>query len=117
MAITSFRAAYAADLPRRATDVAAHAVLAALLPGPWWLQYVPDALVPVLWLHGMATGRFLRASHPALRAHRALHGRGPVGWAFLAASCVVGLAIRSSLPLHVAAHAAVDRLSHGRGWQ
>lgn len=108
-----FRALYARNLRTRALDLALHIVCAVILPGSWWMQFVPDLVLPVLWGHGMVTDRFLPVGHPLLRVHRVLHLRHMHSlYLFLAAVFLL-----PALALHLAAHAFIDLFTHGEPWQ
>jgi hypothetical protein len=97
-------------------DLGFHLALAFLLPGPGWLQFLPDAMLPLLWPVGMLTDSFMRPDGAALVLHRLLHLRGR--WA-MPAMCAVLLAgvAWPSLAAHWLAHVAVDSLTHdGKEW-
>jgi hypothetical protein len=112
----TFLRRWASDWPRRLPDAALHVLAALLAPGPWWVQYLPDLLLPALWGHGAATGRFLPADSVLLRALRAAHLRG--AWA--AAGVAVYVALALALPVlvlpQVAVHLLIDLLTHEEGW-
>lgn len=115
--MSGFRAAWREDMPLRFLDMSAHAMLAWALPGPWWLQFLPDVVLPALWTCGMLTDQFDDGSGWLLRAHRLLHLRlRPV--AFVCMLFLVATAIAYP-PLAGAwlAHVAVDRITHDERWQ
>ena len=112
----TFRAAYLQTVPVRVVDLACHAVLAVVLPGPWWWQYLPDVALPAVWVHSWRTDTFLGPSSRRLAAHRALHLRGEVGVAMLLV-LAVPWAVWPGLGVHWLAHVLVDRCTHDGRWQ
>lgn len=114
--VTEFRAAYRADRPWRLLDAGLHLVAALLLPGPFWLQYVPDICVGVVWWRSWQSGKFLPEADRALVLHRWLHLRG----ATVGGAALLGLLVGLAGPvcvLHYVVHLAIDRLTHGKAWQ
>jgi hypothetical protein len=112
----TFRSAYRADLPLRAVDLGLHVVAAVLLPGPWWCQWLPDAVLPLLWLRGMAINEFDTDASSLLRLHRGLHLRGlcwPLGVLFCACG---GLVLGPWLVAQWATHAVIDLFTHRGEW-
>lgn len=114
----NFRTSYEADLPLRMLDLGLHVAAAVALPGPWWLQWLPEALSLPLWLHGMVTNRMLPQSSLALRLHRLLHLRGRDALPALVVLLVLAnmQAFLTLACVHVLAHASIDHLTHGEGW-
>ena len=111
-----FRTAWVADLPWRAIDLSAHIVLALLLPGPWWLQWLPDVMLPVLWVSSWASNAWLPDGDWRLEAHRALHLRSGLG-GLVACAVLAGGLWWPAILAHAVGHWAVDWLTHGKEWQ
>jgi len=114
--MTSFRAAYRADIRMRLLDAILHLGAALLVAGPWWFQYVPDLVLPALWLRGMLTNRFEPPDSWLLQLHQSLHLRSPHEaitflWLF---ACAL---LNPLLALHIALHAAIDLCTHSEEWQ
>lgn len=112
-----FRSAWLGTWPLSLLDAVLHALVAWLLPGTWWFQYLPDAVLPVLWTRSFITNRMAADDDWLLQVHRALHVRPP--------SVAVGILLWIGaaawlspwLALHVAVHAGIDRLTHDGRWQ
>lgn len=125
MTTATFRRDWIRTVPYGALDIVMHAVAAFLwLPGPWWFQYLPDAVLPVLWLRSMATNRMAGDDDLWLQLHRMLHVKaryfhtGVLLWWLLALASGAALDVNIFvLPLHVAVHKAIDWITHGEGWQ
>lgn len=106
----NFRTLYRRDLQVRLIDLALHLTAAVMLPGPWYLQWVPDVLVVPLWLHGMWTGRMLPEDSAVVRAHHVLHS-----WivpALLLLTPVRAGYYVAALGLHWGAHYLIDIVTH-----
>lgn len=61
------------DLRLRIVDFIGHLLFALLLPGPWWSQYLPELVGPVLLVHGIISGRILPRDHPLIQIQNFLH--------------------------------------------
>jgi hypothetical protein len=115
----SFRRQWLGTVPLGILDVCLHAAAAYMLPGAWWMQYVPDAVLPFLWLGSMARDTFVDPDDSSwlLDWHRVLHLRrfGVLPGAVL----YVALAAATSLWLlvHVVVHVGIDRVTHDGRWQ
>jgi hypothetical protein len=110
---TGFRDAYRDNLLERLLDVCCHVLAALFLPGPWWLQFIPDLALPWLWLRSIATDRFADEHDPQLGLHRMLHLRGrhfPFG--MLAAVLLSGVFISPAIAAHWLVHVAIDSVTH-----
>ena len=113
-----FRALYREDAPLRVLDVLAHALLALLLPGPFWAQYLPDLAVAVIFVRSWRLDAMLPEDDVWLRVHRALHlGRGS-GWPMLPVAATLAIVVYAypAAALHVLAHLSVDAVTHGKDW-
>lgn len=114
-----FRSAWLGTWPLGVVDFVLHALAAWLLPGPWWWQWLPDMVMPVLWLHGMATNRMVDDDNWLLQVHRMLHVRPPA--VLLGVILWVGtagyVAASGALLANIAAHIIIDRLTHDERWQ
>jgi len=122
--VTGFRSAWLRTAPRGLVDFMLHVAAAWWLPGPWWFQWLPDVLMPVLWLRSVVTDRMAAEDSSLLAWHRMLHIRdryfhsAAVFWwlATLAAWQLLGVHW-AVLIVHVVVHAAIDRMTHEKGWQ
>ena len=106
-----FRSVYKAELTYRLLDAAGHVLLAWLLPGPWWAQWLPDVFLPLIWAHGVLTDNFLPRSNVLLKFHRVLHS------GVMLAPLLYGVwfgtnAFRRGLALQWAAHIVLDLFTH-----
>jgi len=61
------------DLKLRIVDFIGHLIFALLLPGPWWSQYLPELVGPILLVHGLRTDRILPRDHPLIQIQNFLH--------------------------------------------
>lgn len=115
--MTGFRGAWTADLKWRVVDVIGHAVLVFFLPGPWWLQWLPDMLLPVLWIHGMVTNRFLPPHSELINSHRSLHDPAvPLVLLWVGGVVHAQTLLILWVGLHWAGHVLWDRLTH-QDWE
>lgn len=116
MVRVGFRAAWRATLPDRILDLCCHALLAYALPGHWWFQFLPDVMLPEMWLHGMVVDAFKPSWSLPLAAHRFLHLRGTYQVPALTALVFVTVWWPELGGMWLA-HVAVDSVTHGEGWQ
>lgn len=111
----NFRTSYAHTLPARALDLAAHVTAAIVLPGAWWLQFLPDMVLPLLWTRSMVTGRFAPESSWLLNMHRRLHLRVRRRWLMMATYLLWAIGLRQPwLGVHVLMHVGIDYFTHGK---
>jgi hypothetical protein len=59
----SFRDSWKKDWKTRWIDNLCHIAFAVLIPGPWWFQFLPDAMVPVMFAISWKRDRFLQSQH------------------------------------------------------
>ena len=106
-----FRKSWLSDWRARSIDAICHLTLALLIPGHWWFQYVPDMLVPVIWLWSFKTNAFLPKDSAILIAHKLLHDLR-----FMAlVTCFLVLIEATSLKwltVHWFFHLVVDSFTH-----
>lgn len=112
-----FRAQARGDWRWRVTDLLLHVAAALVLPC-WSLQFLPDAALPTLWLRAVVRDRFDADASRMLVVHRVLHLR-PGYWMFGTAIYAAAFSVTANiwLPVHVAVHIVIDRLTHDGRWQ
>ena len=86
--------------------------MAWLLPGAWWLQYLPDVPVVPMWCWSMVTGRRLQEASWLVRWRTFTHSLTIWSWA-----CWFLLSIVLEQPwlfVHVLGHQLIDVVTHDK---
>lgn len=117
MTAEPFRSAWLGVWPLGLIDAVLHVAAAVWLPGPWWLQYLPDLALPLLWTRSMLTNRRAGDHSLLLKLHRLLHARPPLLGEGVCLWAGLAFLWFPQLALHAAVHVVVDRLTHDRRWQ
>lgn len=103
----TFRMAWFRDWRWRLFDGMLHGLAGLLLHS--WFQWIPDVMLPCIWLHGMISNRRLPDDSVLLRIHRWLHSVYVVGGLWVAAHwspSAVPLALNWSV------HWLIDSFTH-----
>lgn len=94
----------------RLLDVALHACLAAILPGPWYYQFAPDTCVYLMFGYSIITNRWLSQNNALVRVSRGLHSP------FMVVACGALAAFMGQLGvvlmLHWSCHLLIDYFTH-----
>jgi hypothetical protein len=90
-------------------DVFAHCMVAYVLPGPFWYQWLPDVCVPVLVVLSLLSGVFVAADSVVVGTHRVLHS-GSVVLVIVALSGFYPVVL--PLAVHWAVHLCIDLETH-----
>lgn len=115
------------DWKWRSVDLIGHMILALVLPGKWWFQFLPDILVPVLFMHGWITGRLITSKdnfvlRVLLLTHKNIHSvlmpvcfilGAFIGYTVSHSTKVVGLLIGCQWLGHI----IWDGFTHKLDWQ
>lgn len=107
----TFRELLVSDVRVRVLDAVGHVVLAVVLPGSWWMQYLPDCLLPVIFGVSLYTNKLLSKRNPVLRVHRFLHS----AWVVLALVLLARYRpVVAYIALHFTWHLILDAFTHER---
>jgi hypothetical protein len=87
-------------------DIVLHSI-AGLLIGKWWLQWIPDILLPVLLVHGFVTNR-LMTPNIITRAYRLMH----TIWIPVVLLMMSFVAPTGLLGIHWFVHVVIDQFTH-----
>lgn len=109
----TFRKAFKKDIKWRLLDAALHLASVCFVPGHWWYQYLPDTLVPVIWLISMYRNRPLPLDSRLMVYGRRLHSF-EVG--ITLATLVVFDASLVWLSVHWLLHLLIDSFTH-ESWE
>jgi hypothetical protein len=104
------------DLPLRIADFIGHALMAWLIPGPFWSQYLPELVGPICLIHGLRTNKIMSQSNPLIKIQNFLHTIYPV-----LGLVVLALVLSSEKVLWMSiqyfSHILWDQCTHEKAWQ
>lgn len=113
----SFRRLMLDDTAWRITDMLGHILMAIVLPGPWWLQFLPDVFVPLLMTKSLVSDKLLPRRNWLVVTNVTMHNIG-----FMALTCATILvsthAIKFTLALTLqwGLHILWDIVTHVQTW-
>jgi hypothetical protein len=112
-----FRKLMLQDSKWRIVDMVGHIVMSIMLPGSWWMQFIPDVFVPVLMLKSLKSNKLLPDKHWAVIGNVAMHSIiGSMSICVIVFVCTDDIRFASFMWLQWLLHIAWDSFTHVQDW-